>query len=245
MFIENLTRLGFTEKEAQVYLMLLRMGPAAASTLAQRVQMKRVSIYTILETLCGKGIVSYEQTELGRRYIPHDPECLYEQLEMEKAEVQMKWSLARDCVEALQRQNRYQQISGQRVFFCTGLKVIEKSLEEHLQGASQVHHLIPEDKESDLILEGLKPFFNEAKQRKLKWTAHASAIQRNKWQAVFPDFEWQEYPGFAQNGQLLIAKKKVFFLRARDQKLELMVILDENYADLLLRVVFEKKKSRT
>ena len=102
MFNVNLTELGLSEKEALLYLLLLRSGPSPASSLAKRLQIKRVSLYPVLESLTERGLVDYEQTSLGRRYIPHDPICLIDLLEKETAEVRHRMEIAKMCVEKLQ-----------------------------------------------------------------------------------------------------------------------------------------------
>lgn len=102
MYNENLTQLGLSEKEALLYLLLLRNGPSPASSLAKRLQIKRVSLYPVLESLTERGLVDYEQTPLGRRYIPHDPVCLLDLLEKESAELRHRLEIAKKCVEKLQ-----------------------------------------------------------------------------------------------------------------------------------------------
>lgn len=103
MFLENLVKLGFTEKEARVYLMLFRIGPSPVSSLAKRVGMKRVTVYSVLESLLARGVVTYEHGADGRKYIPHDPECLLEELNREKATLQMKLTVAKDCIIELNK----------------------------------------------------------------------------------------------------------------------------------------------
>ena len=58
MQIESLMQLGFTEKEAMVYLILLRIGPSPASVVANRLDIKRATAYAVLNSLCQQGIVS-------------------------------------------------------------------------------------------------------------------------------------------------------------------------------------------
>lgn len=252
MFIENLIKLGFTEKEAQVYLMLFRTGPTPASTLAQRVQMKRVSIYTILEALCGKGVVSYEQTEMGRRYIPHDPECLYEQLEREKAGIQAKLSVAKNCVEALQAPQYYRQINGQRVYFFKGEKSICRALEIYLETGKDVHYLIPLSLEEIKTDEVMEKVILNAHSRNMKWTLYAPSEITAKLREKWKDFPFVEINTLPQKGHLFVQGDRVFFLSKTNSELELMLIIDSNYAKLIAQVIFngagsnkQKSKPRT
>lgn len=243
MFIENLIKLGFTEKEAQVYLMLLRTGPTPASTLAQRVQMKRVSIYTILEALCGKGVVSYEQTEMGRRYIPHDPECIYEQLEQERAGLQAKLSVARICVEALQAPQYYRQLNGQRVYFFKGEKSIYRALELYIETGRDVHYLMPlslEEVKADEVM-GKALFDSHA--RGVNWILYAPSEITPKLKGKWKGFPFVEINTLPQKGHLFVQGDRVFFLSKTNPELELMLIIDPSYAKLITQVVFNGASS--
>lgn len=102
MFNVNLTELGLSEKEALLYLLLLRSGPSPASCLAKRLQIKRVSLYPVLESLTERGLVAYEQTPTGRKYISHDPVCLLDLLEKESAQIRHRMEIAKRCIEKLQ-----------------------------------------------------------------------------------------------------------------------------------------------
>ena len=57
-----LLELGFSEKEADVYIMLNTLGPSAASVLARLTKIPRTSMYDILGSLESKGLItSYQQ----------------------------------------------------------------------------------------------------------------------------------------------------------------------------------------
>src|SRR3972149_1288897 len=59
---ELLYTLGFTEKEADLYLALNRLGPSLASTLSRVAGIKRTSIYDVLNGLLKRNvIISYKQ----------------------------------------------------------------------------------------------------------------------------------------------------------------------------------------
>ena len=54
-----LEKLGFTEKEAQVYMILLELNEALPSTIARKSNLKRPTVYSILEKLQKKGFASH------------------------------------------------------------------------------------------------------------------------------------------------------------------------------------------
>lgn len=55
--LQKLLQLGFSEKEAEVYLMLNKMGPTPPSTLARLTHINRTTIYAILNKLQEKELV--------------------------------------------------------------------------------------------------------------------------------------------------------------------------------------------
>ncbi len=101
MFENKLVQLGLSEKEAKLYLLLLQIGSSPVSALAKRAAVKRVTVYSVLEGLVERGLVSYQNQAGGRRYNAYDPECLLYLLEKEKAALKCRMELAKECVQKL------------------------------------------------------------------------------------------------------------------------------------------------
>lgn len=101
MFQHKLMELGLSEKEAKLYLLLLQLGNSPVSPLAKRAELKRVTVYSVLEVLVERGLVSFENRPEGRRYSAYDPECLFYLLEKEKAKLRFKMELTKECVQKL------------------------------------------------------------------------------------------------------------------------------------------------
>ena len=76
-----LKEFGLTENEAEVYIILLRLGYASASEIAEKTQIHRINIYDILERLQERGLVSYSKAGKRKQYGAVDPKRI---LEMEK-----------------------------------------------------------------------------------------------------------------------------------------------------------------
>ena len=232
--LENLTKLGFTEKEAKVYLVLLRHGPALASTLACRTGLKRVSVYGVLDALHAKGLISFENTQNGRRYLPHDPECILYDLEQAKAELQIKWELARDCVRSLSQPA--QMLDARRVLFLTKLQEIQKELPELFDTRQKLHGLLARTLRP-LEEKFFNNFFSKPPFKKAlflapdslhEWTRpHTSSI-----------LNFHPHPFPAEEGHLLVQGPRVCFLRQRDE-LELMLIRDADYAKSVFQMLIE------
>lgn len=58
MFEKELMNLGFSDKEALVYMTMHKIGPAAASTLARLSRIKRTSIYDVLSSLLERNLIN-------------------------------------------------------------------------------------------------------------------------------------------------------------------------------------------
>ncbi len=99
--IKALLHLGLTEKEAKVYLLLLKVGASPASSLAKRLQMKRATIYSILQSLEQKSLVSFLNEDSCRRYLPHDPQRLLYELEQDQVRIKTQIKEAKDLVDQL------------------------------------------------------------------------------------------------------------------------------------------------
>ena len=54
-----LRKFGLSDREIRVYIVLLELGEALASKIAQKTDTPRTLVYDILEKLLDKGVVSY------------------------------------------------------------------------------------------------------------------------------------------------------------------------------------------
>ena len=70
---------GLTEKEAQIYLVLLSQ-TLTASEIAQKTNVHRINVYDILERLQEKGLISYSIIRKRKVYETTDPKKLLEEI---------------------------------------------------------------------------------------------------------------------------------------------------------------------
>ncbi len=85
--IKVLTRLGFEEKEAKVYLSLLLLGSTTAASIAEDSRIDRTTTYDLLNRLIKKGAVSYVMKGRVKFFSPTDPRNLDEDLKKKKEEL--------------------------------------------------------------------------------------------------------------------------------------------------------------
>jgi sugar-specific transcriptional regulator TrmB len=74
--IESLTQLGLTEREATLYIELLRLGGASATDAAKAVGVKRTTVYPILRAMAKKGFVTQYMRNGKRVYHAQRPRRL-------------------------------------------------------------------------------------------------------------------------------------------------------------------------
>ena len=67
MDMSQLENAGLKDKEAKIYIALLKEGPSLANSLAKKVNILRSSIYDYLDILLDKGFISYT-IKLGKKY---------------------------------------------------------------------------------------------------------------------------------------------------------------------------------
>lgn len=82
-----LERVGFSEREARIYLALLVTGESSAQELAERVSVPRPTCYDALESLKVRGFISEQESDHGRRFRAETPERLRDILELQVREL--------------------------------------------------------------------------------------------------------------------------------------------------------------
>ena len=75
-FTETLEELGLNEKEAKVYLALIRRGDSPVLKISKEIGIDRTTVYDILERLMGKGIVSVYIKNKSRQFSALPPDKL-------------------------------------------------------------------------------------------------------------------------------------------------------------------------
>ena len=85
--IGDLVRIGFTDKEAKVYVLALERGKTSAHELAAAAGMARASTYDVLEALSRKGLMTPYVVDGQRRYLAEPPERVLSILHVQRREV--------------------------------------------------------------------------------------------------------------------------------------------------------------
>lgn len=236
----QLTQLGLTAKEATLYMTMLRMGPSPVSTLAKRSNIKRVSLYSILNSLCERGLVTFEQSKTGRRYIPYDPESLLYNLERESAQIKFRMQVAKDCIQELTSMSSAQAFTWQKTFFHLGSENIRDCLNEYLSPKTPLSILFLNDGERDGSVSFLKDYLRcKSKFFKSNAALYVQEHDLKSSQQLYPDFECLPFKRKigSTSGQLLIQEDTVYFLFSSQGEVKLMVLKDKDYTAYIKEVL--------
>jgi HTH-type transcriptional regulator, sugar sensing transcriptional regulator len=85
--INTLISIGLTDKEASVYLAALSLGPSKVQEIAQSAQVKRTTVYSILESLKAKGLIKVELKGWKQLYVAESPDKLESLIEQMRHQV--------------------------------------------------------------------------------------------------------------------------------------------------------------
>ncbi len=79
-----LEEIGLSKNEAEVYLVSLTLGPSTILQMTRAAEMKRTTVYSLVEALKMKGLMSIELRGLKKLYVPLNPAQLEGVLEARK-----------------------------------------------------------------------------------------------------------------------------------------------------------------
>ncbi|MFT7183842.1 MAG: sugar-specific transcriptional regulator TrmB [Oceanicoccus sp.] len=103
MISKQLTKLlGLNEKDAKIYLDLLRFGSSAASSTATRTQIDRTTVYAALKRLIRKGLVSQTKRDGTTFFASLDPDALEVSIQRDIQEKQTKLNVLKALLPDLE-----------------------------------------------------------------------------------------------------------------------------------------------
>src|SRR5687768_9411775 len=88
--IDQLVALGFSRKEAIVYIATLEFGRAGANAIANRARLPRATTYSILRDLIEKGLITMYVEAGDHRYGAEDPKHVLSLIDFQADEVRKR-----------------------------------------------------------------------------------------------------------------------------------------------------------
>lgn len=110
MIQETLKQLGFSEKEIDIYLIILQQGKIAPADIAKLTKINRSTVYDVADELLAKGVITQDLGSSIRYFVARPPEDLVQIIEREEKDVAQKRkliSLAVDELSHLAKNKRY------------------------------------------------------------------------------------------------------------------------------------------
>lgn len=120
---------GLDSKEADVYLSMLRTGHGSILKIAQDTEIKRSTVYVVMEGLIAKGLVRPEVKGKKKYYLAEDPEKLVKLIDEKKKEIEK--------VVPLLKSQYLKQSERPKVTFYEGKEGIKKIYKEALESKKE------------------------------------------------------------------------------------------------------------
>lgn len=97
----NFQRIGFSEKEARVYIASLQLGSSTVNKIAVISKVNRATAYSVLKGLSQKGLVIIEKDKDDIFYSPESPEVILRLLDAEQEELDQRKLTAESLLKRL------------------------------------------------------------------------------------------------------------------------------------------------
>lgn len=150
MNIDELKKIGLSQSEAALYLLLFKTGACDVKTLIEQSGFYKANTYDALERLCEKGIVS-KIVENGKRiYQIQKPETFLELIKKKKLELEEQENIAKELAKSVENMKKKSASSETAIVF-RGLAGIKQIYSEIVD--SKLDYLVfGSPKESDTLI---------------------------------------------------------------------------------------------
>lgn len=102
MLVNVLKDIGLSDKEVDIYLTILQLGPSPVRRLAERAGINRGTAYDILKSLQDRGLVSYYDRSKRRYFVAENPDKLRQAIDSRQHELVQTLERLDDILPELQ-----------------------------------------------------------------------------------------------------------------------------------------------
>lgn len=121
---------GFSERQADVYLALLKLGKGTVSEIAREAGINRTTGYDILDSLIEKGLASISGKEPKQEYVAESPDRLKEYLKKESQKAEAREKMVDELIPELKSVHNV--FGKPKVMFYEGTDGLERVYEDTL-----------------------------------------------------------------------------------------------------------------
>ncbi|MGM5480721.1 MAG: TrmB family transcriptional regulator [Nanobdellota archaeon] len=150
---KQLQAIGFDEKEADIYIALLKLYKASVSEILNYTSIERRTIYDVLERLIQKGRASYFEENKTRKYQATNPKIILEDLKQKENEFSAIIPQLQ-CIKYTPRQAKVEILKGIQGLRTIFNEVIQSEKEHYVFG--DINPLIYEDRYALTVKQFLK-----------------------------------------------------------------------------------------
>lgn len=133
---KQLVELGFSQKDAKVYLALLELGPSTATEIARKAKINRTTSYDILDSLAGDGLVNLIGETKIQKYAAESPEKVIKFLEAKIIKTKEQLGLAQALLPQLL--SIYSTKEKPKVKFYEGAEGMQEAFEDTLTAQGEI-----------------------------------------------------------------------------------------------------------
>jgi HTH-type transcriptional regulator, sugar sensing transcriptional regulator len=171
---EVLQKIGLGKPEAKIYLTLLKLQEAQTGSICKETGIPSSNIYTILNALIQKGIISYKLRNNIKIFMPASPQALNEFITQKQKQLDDEKEIAQDLINKLKKQPLEKDYISSHKFFegTTGIKSMWHELNSTMDTSESIR-TYTSTKEG---FEKLIPFYDEHHNLRLKKGVHEFEI---------------------------------------------------------------------
>ena len=133
---KQLTTLGFSGREARVYLALLELGPSTTTDIARKASINRTTAYPILESLAKDGLINFIGETKIQKFAAESPEKVISYLEGKVRENQENLKKAQSLLPELL--SVYNIGCKPKVKFYEGIEQVREAFEDTLSAKGEL-----------------------------------------------------------------------------------------------------------
>lgn len=169
-FKTQLVELGFSDKEANVYLALLKLGKGTVSSIARKAGIQRTTAYNVLDGLVSKNLVRISGKEPKQEYVAESPDLILRALQAKKKETQEQLKKADKIIPQLKSMHNIG--NRPKISFYEGEEGLIKVYEDTLTSSEPIKAYATLDE----MYKALPGYFPDYFKRRAKKGIHINAI---------------------------------------------------------------------
>lgn len=238
---ETLKQLGLSDNEVKIYMTCLSLDSCLASTIAKHSGIKRTTVYSIIEKLSEKGILTYFVKNKTRYYHALNPDALLQLYKLEAQKAITKIKMIEDIIPALNMIGGAKELETKVSFFDSRKSVMNMVRSEFAKAdgkevleyaaSSNVH----DESIGDAFLQGIKDLGLSLRTID-KYTDYNSAkkfIEWGKRHGIEEKIRFVNDKNYNPNGSLIIKGDSLFMVYFGKDRQVAIKITSKVFADML------------